>query len=186
MKAYALARGVLASLRSFDRQLGQRSGRRRILVDARTPVNFTMIARVYRALQRDPRVQFYFTASEEPSRLRAIYCEARDVRLIHPARAAWMRFDAYLASDDMWAILPRGTCRIQTFHGVGGKYGFDAPTRSMRMWDRLFFPNERRLRNFVKAGAIDPGAPNARLIGLPKADALVDGTWTRGPTLPCR
>ena len=183
MKAYALARGVLASLRSFDRQLGQRSGRRRILVDARTPVNFTMIARVYRALQRDPRVQFYFTASEEPSRLRAIYCEARDVRLIHPARAAWMRFDAYVASDDMWAILPRGTCRIQTFHGVGGKYGFDAPTRSMRMWDRLFFPNERRLRNFVKAGAIDPGAPNARLIGLPKADALVDGTWTREAVL---
>ena len=53
----------------------------------------------------------------------------------------------------------------------------------MRMWDRLFFPNERRLRNFVKAGAIDPGAPNARLIGLPKADALVDGTWTREAVL---
>jgi CDP-Glycerol:Poly(glycerophosphate) glycerophosphotransferase len=178
-----LVRGPLAALRSFDRQTGQRSGRRRILVDARTPVNFTMIAPVYRAMRRDPRVEFYFTASEEPGRRQAIYWEAPSVRLIHPLGAACMRFDAYVASDDMWATLPRGTCRIQTFHGVGGKYGFDAPTQSMRMWHRLFFPNERRLRNFVKAGAIDPDAPNARLIGLPKTDALVDGTWSRETVL---
>ena len=68
-----------------------------------------------------------------------------------------MKFDAYVASDFMWATLPRGTCRIQVFHGVGGKYGFDAPDRSMREWHRLFFVNERRLRNFIAAGAIDAG-----------------------------
>ena len=90
-----------------------------------------------------------------------------------------MRFDAYLASDFMWQSLPRGTCRIQMFHGVGGKYGFDAPTTSMRAWDRIFFVNERRLRNFVKAGAIDADSPAIRLVGYPKADALVNGTWTR-------
>jgi hypothetical protein len=94
-----------------------------------------------------------------------------------------MRFDAYLASDFMWQPLPRGTCRIQMFHGVGGKYGFDAPTTSMRAWDRLFFVNERRLRNFVKAGAIDADSPAIRMIGLPKADALVNGTWTRDAVL---
>ena len=57
------------------------------------------------------------------------------------------------------------------FHGVGGKYGFDAPITSMRDWDRMFFVNERRLRNFVKAGAIDAGSPAIRLVGCPKADA---------------
>ena len=40
-----------------------------------------------------------------------------------------MRFDAYIASDFMWAPLLRETARIQIFHGVGGKYGFDAPDR---------------------------------------------------------
>lgn len=182
-----MIRSVLASsvdaLRRADRAIGQRSGRRRILVDARTPVNFTIVAPMYRAMAADPRVSFYFTASEEPQRTREIYREAPDVRMIHPSAAQRMRFDAYVASDFMWQRLPRGTCRIQVFHGVGGKYGFDAPTTSMRVWDRIFFVNERRLRNFVKAGAIDADSPAIRLVGLPKADAMVNGTWTRDAVL---
>ena len=43
----------------------------------------------------------------------------------------------------MWATLPRCGARIQMFHGVAGKYGFDAPTGSMREWDRLFFESLR-------------------------------------------
>ena len=175
--------GPLAALRRLDRAIGRRGDRRRILVDARTPVNYTMIAPMHRAMAADPRVSFFFTASEEPERLREIYREAPGIPLITPAAARWMRFDAYVASDFMWQSLPRGTCRIQVFHGVGGKYGFDAPTTSMRAWDRLFFVNERRLRNFVKAGAIDPDSPAARLVGYPKADALVNGTWTRAAVL---
>jgi hypothetical protein len=164
---------ALAAIRRVDRNLGQRSGRRRVLVDARTPVNFTMVAPLCRAMAADPRVTFFFTASEEPNRLRDIYQEALalasgDLQVVTPARARLMRFDAYLASDFMWQPLPRGTCRIQMFHGVGGKYGFDAPTTSMRAWDRIFFVNERRLRNFVKAGAIDAGSPAIRMVGLPE------------------
>ena len=174
---------ALDAVRRFDRHVGRRSGRRRVLVDARTPVNYTMVAPLVRAMASDPRVAFFFTASEDPNRLRDIYREAPDVRTISPGLARLMRFDAYLASDFMWQTLPRGTCRIQTFHGVGGKYGFDAPTTSMRVWDRIFFVNERRLRNFVKTGAIDAGSPAVRMVGLPKADALVDGTWTRDGVL---
>jgi CDP-glycerol glycerophosphotransferase (TagB/SpsB family) len=79
----------------------------------------------------------------------------------------------------MWATQPRGTCRIQMFHGVGGKYGFDAPTESLRAWHRLFFVNRRRLRNCIAAGAIDAGSPAIRLIGMPKVDCLVDGSLKR-------
>ena len=179
----ALITNAVEAVRRADRTLGQRSGRRRILVDARTPVNFTMVAPVYRAMAGDPRVSFFFTASEEPERLNEIYSHAPGVRLIHPADARRMRFDAYVASDFMWQSLPRGTCRIQVFHGVGGKYGFDAPTTSMRAWDRIFFVNERRLRNFIKAGAIDADSPAIRMVGLPKADALVNGTWTQAGVL---
>jgi hypothetical protein len=169
-------------LRRLDRLASR--GTRRILVDSRTPVNYTMVMPVVRAMAADDRVQLYFTASEEPDRLGAIYREAdRGTRLIGPKRAALMKWDAYLTSDFMWATLPRAAARIQMFHGVAGKYGFDAPTESMRQWDRLFFVNERRLRNFVAAGAIDAGSAAARLIGMPKVDCLVDGTIRRDEVL---
>jgi hypothetical protein len=171
------------AVRRLDRAAGRRAGSRRILVDARTPVNYTIVAPIYRAMAADSRVSFHFTASEEPHRLRDIYREAPDVTVVHPSRAKLMRFDAYVASDFMWQPLWRGASRIQMFHGVGGKYGFDAPTTSMRDWDRLFFVNERRLRNFITAGAIDADSPAIRLIGYPKLDALVNGTWNRTSVL---
>ena len=184
---------LLRSVRRLDKQLTRRADRRRILVDARTPVNFTMIAPVFRAMQGDPRVEYYFTATEEPGRMTAIYHEALAaegasghagrIRLIHPRRAAMVRFDAYVASDFMWAALLRDTARVQIFHGVGGKYGFDAPDRSMREWHRLFFVNERRLRNFVACGAVDADSPASRLVGMPKVDCLVDGTYRRDHVL---
>jgi CDP-Glycerol:Poly(glycerophosphate) glycerophosphotransferase len=174
---------LLRGFRTLDRRLGRRSRRRRILVNARTPVNFTMIAPVFRAMERDPRVAFYFTATEEPRRMAEIYREAPHVRLIHPRRAALLKFDAYVASDFMWATLLRETARVQIFHGVGGKYGFDAPDRSMREWDRFFFVNERRLRNYLTHGALDAGSPAIRLVGMPKVDCLVNGTFERASVL---
>ena len=180
---------LLRGVRQLDKRLTRRSDRRRILVDARTPVNFTMVAPVFRAMQADPRVEFYFTATEEPAKMPEIYHEALSaaaalnetgrIRLIHPRHAAVVRFDGYIASDFMWAPLLRDTARIQIFHGVGGKYGFDAPDRSMREWHRLFFVNERRLRNFVACGAVDADSPAIRLVGMPKVDCLVDGTYRR-------
>ena len=175
----AVVRSLVRGVRGLDKRFGRRTGRRRILVDARTPVNYTMAAPIVRAMSADTRVEFFFTATEEPGRMAEIYHEAPDIRTIHPKRAALMRFDAYIASDFMWAPLIRETARVQIFHGVGGKYGFDAPDRSMREWHRLFFVNERRLRNFIACGAIDADSPAIRLVGMPKADCLVDGTFQR-------
>ena len=174
---------VLRAIRAADAYVGRTPNERRILVDARTPVNYTMVSPVVRALEGDRRIRFYFTASEEPQRIRSIYREAPHIRLVHPRVAAFMKFDAYIASDFMWATLPRGTRRVQVFHGVGGKYGFDAPDRSMREWHRLFFVNQRRLRNFINSGAIDAGSDAIRLIGMPKVDCLVDGTIDRSSLL---
>lgn len=172
-------RTVVNWVRAHDPWVRGNGPTRRVLVDARTPVNYVMVAPVIRAMQHDRRVEFFFTASEEPGRLREIYREAPHVRLVHPRVAAFMRFDAYVASDFMWATLLRNTCRIQVFHGVGGKYGFDAPTTSMREWHRLFFPNRRRLRNFIASGAVDTDSAAIRLVGLPKVDCLVDGSLNR-------
>lgn len=179
----SLRGSVIRRVREYDKRTSRRDDRRQVLVDARTPVNYVMVAPIVEAMRADPRVSFFFTASDEPGRMREIYCEAPDVELAHPVRAATMRFDAYLASDFMWARLLRETCRIQVFHGVGGKYGFDAPTESMRDWHRLFFVNHRRLRNFIKAGAIDADSPAIRLVGFPKVDCLVNGSLQRDAVL---
>ena len=88
-------RAAIDWIRSHDRSPRTADGTRRVLVDARTPVNYVMVAPVVRAMARDERVQFYFTASEEPARIREIYHEAPHVRLVDPRRAALMRFDAY-------------------------------------------------------------------------------------------
>jgi hypothetical protein len=174
----------MRTIRSLDTAACRVSGRRHILVDSRTAVNYEMVAPVVRAMAADDRVRFAFTASEEPSALTRIYRQASaGTRLVSPARAALARWDAYLTSDFMWATLPRAAARIQMFHGVGGKYGFDAPTESMRQWDRLFFVNERRLRNFVQSGAIDADSRAAVLVGMPKVDCLVDGSMRRDDTL---
>jgi hypothetical protein len=184
MMGAGLTHAALDALRRAEMRLSRARRPRRILVDGRTPVNYVMVAPVHRAMSRDPRVEFYFTASEDPGQLLRVYANApADIRLISPKRAALMKFDAYVASDFMWAVLPRGTCRVQVFHGVAGKYGFDAPTTSMRAWDRLFFINERRMRNFIASGAIDADSPAIRLVGMPKVDCLVDGSLRRDAIL---
>lgn len=184
MSAIARLKRPVDAARAIDRAAARWSGRRRVLVDALTPVNYALVAPICERMRRDPRVSFSFTASEEPRRLAEVYGQApRDIQLIHAARAAVMHFDAYLATDFTWALLPRGSCRIQMFHGVAGKYGFDAPTESMRHWDRLLFINQRRLRNFITAGAVDPESSAIRLVGMPKVDCLVDGTFRRAEVL---
>jgi CDP-glycerol glycerophosphotransferase (TagB/SpsB family) len=92
-----------------------------------------------------------------------------------------MKFDACIAADFIWGCLPRGTPRIQMFHGVAGKYAhvYDRPVSSARAWHRLFFINRRRLRNFIATGAIDAESPAARLVGMPKLDCLVNGSLQR-------
>ena len=157
---------------------------RRILVDARTPVHYAMFAPVHRAMQRDDRVTFHFISSDEPGKAAEIFRDAGSgARVVGPAAAAVTRYDAYLTSDFTWTRLLHRTCRIQMFHGVGGKYGFDAPTEPLGAWHRLFFVNRRRLANCIAAGALDADSPAIRLVGMPKVDCLVDGSLTRDAAL---
>ena len=179
---------VISKARGIDKQWQRwRSpGRRRLLVNARTAMNYATIAPIVERLQRDERLEFYFAASENPSLTSSIYSDAvQPFKLVTPLQASAIQFDVYLASDFLWMKLPRGGPRVQTFHGVAGKYRtvYDSPSQSMRGWDRLFFINERRLRHFIECGAIDEGSQAARLIGMPKLDCLVDGSLKRNELL---
>lgn len=179
---------VINTARGIDKQWQRwRSPeRRRLLVNARTAMNYSTIASIVERLRPDERLEFYFTSSESPALTGAIYADAaQPLQLITPLQASLMQFDIYLAADFLWMNLPRGARRVQTFHGVAGKYRtvYDSPSQSMRSWDRLFFINERRLRHFIDCGAIDEGSPAARLIGMPKLDCLVDGSLKRDDLL---
>ncbi|HET9525051.1 MAG TPA: CDP-glycerol glycerophosphotransferase family protein [Pyrinomonadaceae bacterium] len=179
---------VITTGREIDKQWQRwRSpDRRRLLVNARTAMNYSTIAPIVERMQRDPRLEFYFTASESPSLTEQIYSEAREpFQFITPFQASFTRFDVYLAADFLWVKLPRGARRVQTFHGVAGKYRtvYDSPSHSMRDWDRLFFINKRRLQHFIDCGAIDENSDAARLIGMPKLDCLVDGSLVRDEIL---
>jgi len=149
-------------------------------------MNYVVMAPVYKRMSQDPRVRFYFTTSPGASREAEVYSEAdKGLRVISASEAKFMKFDAFLAADFIWMSLPRGTRRVQMFHGVAGKYTnvYDTPEQSARGWDRLFFINQRRLRNFVRSGALDPDSPAARLVGMPKVDCLVDGSLSRNTVL---
>ena len=182
------SRNYIEWLRGLDKRWQRNRGgeRRQILVDGRTAMNYATVAPIVERLQKDSRINVFFTASESPDLLKQIYAAARPpFELVKPKTAALMHFDAYLTADFLWARLPRGTRRVQTFHGVAGKYRtvYDSPADSMRGWYRLFFINKRRLQNFIDTGAIDADSPAIRLIGMPRLDCLVDGSLQRDEIL---
>ena len=164
-------RDYIEWLRGLDKRWQRNRGgeRRQILVDGRTAMNYATVAPIVERLQKDPRINVFFTASESPDLLKEIYAEARPPhQLIKPKTAALMHFDAYLTADFLWARLPRGTRRVQTFHGVAGKYRrvYDSPADSMRGWDR---PDLRRDRRMV--GPLQPMASLRRGRSKPAAGA---------------
>ena len=146
-------------------------------------MEYGMMAPVHRRLLADARVRSFLMSSERPDRVAEIFRDApREAPVLSPREAMMRRFDAYVAADFVWATLPRGTCRVQMFHGVAGKFSqeYDRPRTSMRHWDRLFFINGRRMHNYIASGAIDSGSSAIRLVGMPKSDCLVDGSLSAG------
>src|SRR5215217_3788720 len=159
---------------------------RRVLVYLRAPMNYVVMAPVHKRMAHDPRVKFYFTTTADASREAVVYSDAEEkLAVISASEAKFMKFDACLAADFIWMSLPRGTRRVQMFHGVAGKYAnvYDTPEESVRGWDRLLFINRRRMQNFVRAGALDANNTVARLVGMPKVDCLVDGSLSRNAVL---
>jgi len=185
-------RGLVSPLVHAARDLDTRWRRARqpdvrtVVFDARTAMEYAMMAPLHRRLLADARVRTWLMSSDRPARTAEIFRDApAGAPLLSPRAGMLDRFDAYVAADFVWATLPRGTCRVQMFHGVAGKWSqeYDRPVSSMRHWDRLFFINRRRMHNYIASGAIDPGSPAIRLVGMPKSDCLVNGSLTRDRVL---
>src|SRR5262245_44816405 len=95
-------RSIIKRMRDSDKGISRwyAPDKRRVLIDARTPMNYAMIEAVRNAMRVDPRVFFYFTSSESPMRAAQTFLEFGETeRVITPKRARLMRFDAYIAAD---------------------------------------------------------------------------------------
>jgi CDP-Glycerol:Poly(glycerophosphate) glycerophosphotransferase len=184
--AYRRARNaVTRAIHRVDDALS-RFGRRevRVLFEAASPMSLAVFQPVLERLQRDPRLEFWFTSCDGRWTPQSIFGRAGiSERVVSPSDARWMKFDGYV-NTDFWNItwLPRRTRRVHLFHGVAGKYDLDAPVGIapvVSTFDRLLFPNRDRLRRYAEAGLVDPESAQAALVGFPKVDCLVDGSLER-------
>jgi hypothetical protein len=188
MKPGTLVSPIVRAVRDIDTrwQRFRRPDARHVVFDARTAMEYGMMAPVHRRLMADARVCSWLMSSVRPEGAGELFRDAPvSASVLSPRQAMLKHFDAYIAADLMWAPLPRGTWRVQMFHGVAGKWShvYDRPSSSMRHWDRLFFINRRRLQNYVASGAIESDSAAIRLVGMPKSDCLVDGSLTRNGVL---
>jgi hypothetical protein len=163
----------------MDHVAGRLLGRRRVLVDARSPLNFAVMAPLVAALRRDDRVDVDLTSDGRDD----IACVFEKTGLAHRVvdrqRARWTRYDLYVNADP-WnpAPLARAARRINFFHGVAGKYDLDQPKPEARPfdgYDRIAFINADRMNRYLAAGIVT--ASQAALVGYPKLDALVCGAY---------
>jgi hypothetical protein len=171
-----LSRRVLSWLRHADHVLGRAASRRRVLVDVRTPMNLAVLAPVWEALAADDRLEIRFTGPPREDLARAFAGAGVGDRVLSRRRAALRRWDLYMNAD-LWdpAQLWRCRRRINFFHGVAGKYNLDCPAGlpiDFDRYDRVAFPNEGRLRNYVETGLV--ARDRAVLVGFPKLDRLVN------------
>jgi CDP-glycerol:poly(glycerophosphate) glycerophosphotransferase len=166
-------------IRRIDRMLAEFSGRRRVLVDARTAMNFAILAPIFERLQLDPRVEVLF-AADRPADV-AGAAKAAGVRSRIHARPAieWRRIDLCLSADP-WDPIRLRRCRRRAnfFHGIAGKYDLDSPGGlpiGFDEYDRVAFINSDRMRRYLDAGIVAQHA--AVLVGYPKVDALANGRY---------
>src|SRR5207237_2636457 len=185
-RGVSAARGgavVIASLkralRRLDTAVGRRLGRRRVVVDARTPMNFSILAPVAAGLERDPDIEVVFTADNPAEMTTALSATGASFTVRPRGAMKWRRVDLCISADP-WDRIDLRRCRRRAnfFHGVAGKYDLDAPGHlpaGFGEFDRVAFVNGDRLHRYLESGIVKP--ESAVLVGCPKVDALVNGSY---------
>jgi hypothetical protein len=177
-------RAVRRKAHDTDHTLARATRKRsRVLFEAASPMSLAVFQPVLDRLERDPRLQFWFTTCDPRWTPQAIFGGDGRRRIVPASRSSWMNFDAYINTDFWNTSWPRRSARrIHLFHGVAGKYGLDAPVGVapvLAAYDCLMFPNRDRLVRYAEAGLVDADSPRAALVGYPKVDCLVDGSLDR-------
>lgn len=172
--ARRMATPAIRAARAMDRAVGRAIGTRKLLIEARTPMNLAVLRPVIDALLSDERLQLRFTGVDREDLRLGFDDLGVSGQVIARDRATWSRVDLYINADPWDAVALRRTARqVNFFHGVAGKFDLDCPVNlpmGFDRYDRVAFPNEGRLNRYVAAGIVT--RERAALVGYPKADAL--------------
>lgn len=177
-----MRRRVISRLHDADDALfATRSGRKRILFDAASPMSFAILRPLYARVCQDPRLELWFTAHGKVWTPEQIYHPAgiRD-NLVSAQAASRMKVHLYV-NTDFWDMtwLHRRARRMHLFHGVAGKYHLDAPmdlAPTIATFDSLLFVNRDRRQRYIDAQLVEDDPVKAALVGYPKVDCLLDGS----------
>ncbi len=148
---------------------------KKILVFARVPMNLVCLDSVYRRIKGDFSV--WGSAKPEKGSPQALFKSCGwEVKYVPRWMAKWVRWDMYISSD-IYLLGRRAKVKVHTFHGISFKGR--AYTEKVLDYDRLFLIGPYMLKKFVEKGILKENDPRAVKVGMPKLDALIDGTWTR-------
>lgn len=161
------------------------SDSRKVLFYARSPMNTIMIRPVVRALALDPRIRL-FLYCDKPSNPddspEVVFAPlagpdgALPGKPIGALRGSLSRFDLLVSPDVRMPVRHAGR-RVQVFHGVSFKG--KAYSEKMKVYSDLFVIGEYMRRRFVSLGLYEDGDAALHPVGMPKTDALVDGSVDR-------
>jgi CDP-glycerol glycerophosphotransferase (TagB/SpsB family) len=157
--------------------------KRRVLFFARNPHNVAIYERVLRRLIADPRITLHLTSNSErhhPSNSLFAGFDLPGAKLVHHRLAAWMKYDLYV-SPDMYLLARRARVKVHTFHGISIKG--KAFSEKALAYDKLFLIGPYQRRRFVERGVLKEDDPRFVPIGMPKTDALFDGSLDRAAYL---
>lgn len=156
---------------------------RTLLFYSKTPMNYVMFRPVAEELARDGRIDLRVRGETEDgsdpvSAYGALGVEG--TRLVGRLRCQLTAYDLYVSAD--YRIAARRAARkVHVFHGISfkGKAYMDHILR----YDRAFLIGPYQRRMFAKRGIMPPDDPRMVDVGMPKTDALVDGTLRRDEVL---
>jgi len=174
-------------LREADHRVARFANTRRVLIEARTPVYLAILGPLLDAFRRDSRISVVVTGGDSPAVRETLEARltgshrsvAKRITWMDHGEAEWTRFDL-LINADPWGTVTLRRCRhrINFFHGVAGKYDLDCPSglpAGFNTYSRVAFANADRMHRYLDAGIVTDA--QAILVGYPKLDALVNGTF---------
>lgn len=153
--------------------------RKQILFFARNPHNVVVYERVLRRLLDDARITLYLSSNTSRLRPPNSLFDSFDLpgaRRVDHRIARWIKYDLYL-SPDMFLLSRRSRVRVHTFHGISIKG--KAFSRKVLAYDKLFLIGPYQRRRFARLGVMAEDDPRFVAIGMPKTDALFDGSLSR-------
>lgn len=154
---------------------------RDILFHAALPHHFVFFRPVHDILRRDPRLTIWCSANLLGWGLTLNLFDLFGIekeRTISSLTAMRKEFDLFISPIyTKMDIGRKAHLKLQIFHGVAITNCFLKP--AILEFDRWFMIGPYMVKRFAQKGILAPDDPRIDMVGMPKIDCLVDGTFNR-------